>query len=121
MSGFGSLSAKLDALAKVPALVVERASAEIKTSIEKEFQSGADPYGNRWVDKKRGGRSTLQSSYALSSSLVVVPNGTAIEISFSDYKFAFHQHKRPMLSLGVMPSSWQDSIERAFASLIKEG
>jgi phage gpG-like protein len=120
MSGLGKLAAKFRALAETPHLVVKDAAESIHKSVAAEFDGGNDPYGRAWKPLKKGGSSRLEETGAMKNSLQVLPVGTSIEISFSDYKFAFHQATRPMLSVGVMPPSWSEAIENAFAKAIKE-
>lgn len=115
MSKFGELANKLRALAEVPHLVVQEASESIEKLISSEFDNGNDPYGRTWKPLKKGGSSILSETGAMKSSMKVQSQGTTIEISFSNYKFAFHQKTRPILSVGTMPVTWSQAIEDAFA------
>lgn len=119
MSGFGKLAAKMRALAETPQIVVATSAEGIEKLVSAEFDNGNDPYGRAWQPLKKGGSSRLEETGALKGSLEVKPVGTAVEISFSDYKFAFHQATRPMLSVGVMPPQWSQVIEEAFAEAVK--
>lgn len=120
MSKFAQLASKLEALKAVPAKIAEVAKIGIEASIQAEFDGGNDLYGRPWKQLKIGGASKLQQSGALRSSLKVQIDGTAIEISFSDYKFAFHQATRPILTIGVMPEKWSLAIEQAFANVMNQ-
>lgn len=120
MSGFEALAKKYEALAKVPGVVAQEASDRLTKLVDDEFSSGNDPYGRPWKPLKNGGRSTLTETGALRGSLKVEPRGTEIQISFSDYKIAFHQATRPILTVGVMPGPWSAAIEESFTEAMKK-
>lgn len=120
MSGFGELAKKLAKLAEIPHEVAKKSAEEIKKLVDSEFSSGSDPYGRPWKSIKKGGPSRLSESGALRDSLEVEANGTEIKIIFSDYKFAFHQATRPILTVGTMPQSWSKAIETAFIESLKK-
>ncbi len=124
MSGFGKLRENLEKLAKIPDLVTNAAATEIKALVQDEFNQGRDPYGRQWAPLKRGGASYLYSSGATRGSFDLKISGTDIEL-FVDWRIIFHaagtEHMpaRPLFSVGVMPPSWSNAIERAFSNAME--
>lgn len=128
----GRLRENLGKLASVPSQVATDASVRIAESIEQEFASGQDPYGNRWEALKpatlrRGRRPPpLTDTGAMRDSVRVVPTaGAGISITI-DSPANIHQTgskdmaSRPILPNRGFPATWSGAIRDATQARIKE-
>ncbi len=128
MAGFADLAARLDEIAKVPSRIAAPVAEEINASLQEQFETGVNAYGNAWkpllpqtVRRKKGDTRILRRTDTLSAETYARPMaGAGIEI-VSRTPGDFHQNgtkhmvPRKILPDGAtLPKKWQEAIAKAF-------
>lgn len=132
--GFQRLHGTLRKLADVPSQAARAAAANIADVIERQFDSGTDPYGRAWAPLKpytlAKGRfpPPLTDSGAMRDSIEVKPtSGAGIEITMGAEYATFHQtgtvnmaQRQILPQSGGLPPEWQSAIRDAVSDSTKK-
>lgn len=133
MPNFKQLLARLSELKAVPSRCAKAASVSIAKLIDREFDEGADPYGEGWADLAESTLSRgrhpppLTDNRELRDSISVRPTASSgIEIRIGSPYATFHQTgtknmpKRAILpDQSELPESWEDAIASAFQDALR--
>lgn len=117
----------LQKLAKVGAVgseVAEKMVEPLKTTLAHSLQAGESPEGEKWADRKAGGRAYANAAKALSvaaSGALLIATIKGVE-AFGHFGRGKQQVRRPMLpdAGGGIPSSVNDALQKVAADYFAE-
>lgn len=137
LAALAQVTRSLNELARVPSQAAAEASGSISSLIQKEFDSGMDPYDRAWAPLEEStiahGRSAppLTDSGSMRQVSVTPSQGAGIRIEIGEAYSAFHQggtrfmEARPILPTSGLPATWNrsisDAVERAAARAMGGG
>lgn len=123
------LTRKLEGISDLASHVAEEASKEIATLIQRQFDRGVDPDGNRWASLAettiRRGRHAppLTDTGEMRHTVTCTPEGPAIRIRVEG-PAVYHQYgtqsmpARHILPEGSLPKSWIKALRGALKEAI---
>jgi hypothetical protein len=123
----------IEQLARVPAIVAEKASPVIAGLIQAEFDAGRSPYGETWAalrpsTVKRGRRPPpLTDTRAMRDSTKVAPGGAGIVGSINSKPAVFHQYGTSKMAARqifpeaeLVPTAWCEELDKATEAAVLE-
>lgn len=136
LSRMGQLSRNLGKLASVPSMASAKLSEKLPEVIDKQFQTGTDPYGRAWTPhadatiERHGEHPLLDLSGQMRSSLHVHPMQAAGVSVTIDHPSEDHQTgwkgpqgegpARPILPMGTFPATWRAAVQDSIQESINE-
>lgn len=131
MAKFADLKRCLRALADVPSQAAEAACEEIESIIQRDFDSGLDPYGDPWAElapatlAKGRHPPPLTDSGDMRGGVEVRPlPGTGISVTIPDpgvhHQYGtIHMPQRAIFpNRGTLPDTWQRAIADAVEAAV---
>lgn len=134
MSGSGDAAAaemqKIASAIRALTHVPSRASRGVATSIgkliERQFDTGTDPYGRRWKPlkpstiKRKGHAQIGVDSHAMRDSIDVRPmSGAGVQITVGPDYAAYFSRRRPLFPDKGLPASWRKAVTDALGAEAK--
>jgi hypothetical protein len=114
------IASAIRALAHVPSRASRGAADSISTLIQRQFDTGTDPYGRRWkalkpsTIKKKGHAQIGVDSHRMRESIDVRPmSGAGVQITVEPDYAAYFSRRRPLFPDRGLPRTWQKAITGA--------
>jgi len=115
-----SVARAIRELSRVPARASRGASESIAALIQRQFDTGTDPYGRAWKPlkpstiKKKGHARILIDKEKLRKGIDVRPmSGAGVQITIDADYAKYHQGTRPILPNRGLPATWKAAITGA--------
>jgi hypothetical protein len=114
------IASAIRALTHVPSRASRGAAHSIGQLIDRQFDTGTDPYGKRWKPlkpstiKRKGHAQIGVDSHRMRDSLEVKPmSGAGVQITAGPEYTAYFSRKRPLFPTHGLPRAWRNAITDA--------
>jgi hypothetical protein len=120
------IASAIRALTHVPSRASRGAATTIGRLIDRQFETGTDPYGRRWkalkpsTIKRKGHAQIGVDSHRMRDSIDVRPmSGAGVQITVGPDYAAYFAKRRPLFPTHGLPRAWRNAVTDALTQEAK--